>query len=197
MTPELETPRLRLRAFTEADLSRLVDLAGRREIADTMISVPHPYTEDRARQWLAHARAEEYRGQSVHFAICQGAGDRLVGAIELRAIDREHQQAELSFWLGIDCWGQGYASEAAAWVLRHGFGHRHLNRIYAHHMLRNPASGAVLAKLGLCREAVLRQRVCKWGVFEDVARWAILREDWACRRRRSGPAAIFRPLQST
>ena len=28
-------------------------LAGRREIADTTISIPHPYSEEQARQWIA------------------------------------------------------------------------------------------------------------------------------------------------
>jgi len=182
MAPVLQTARLRLRSFTEADLSRLVDLAGRREIADTMISLPHPYTESYARQWLVRARGEEHRGEGVHFAICETARELLVGAIELRAIDWEHQQAELSFWIGSDSWGRGYAGEAAAQVLAYGLHRLRLNRIYAHHMLRNPASGAVLAKLGLRREGILRQRVRKWGIFEDVALWAILRDDPACWR---------------
>ena len=192
MTPVLETRRLRLRCFTEADLPLLVSLAGRREIADTMISVPHPYTEDYARQWLVRARGAERRGEGVHFAICEVARGVLVGAVELRAIDREHQQTELSFWISVDCWGLGYASEAAARAVEYGFDQLDMNRIYAHHMLRNPASGAVLAKLGLRREGVLRQRVMKWGVFEDVALWAILRDDPAHWRRQREASAVFR-----
>lgn len=195
MGPMLETSRLLLRGFLETDLPRLLRLAGRREIADTMISIPHPYSEDYARQWLARARLEEQRGEGVHFAICEAVEDLLVGAIELRAIDTDHQQAELSFWVGVDRWGWGYATEAAARVLGYGFNQLRLNRIYAHHMLRNPASGAVLARLGLQREGILRQRVKKWGVFEDVALWAILRDDPGCWRRQTEPAPGLRSLE--
>jgi len=195
MRPMLETSRLLLRGFVEADLPRLLRLAGRREIADTMISIPHPYSEDYARQWLVRARVEEQRGEGVHFAICEAVQDSLVGAIELRAIDTDHQQAELSFWVGVDHWGLGYATEAAARVLGYGFDQLRLNRIYAHHMLRNPASGAVLARLGLQREGVLRQRVKKWGVFEDVALWAILRDDPDCGRRQTEPVPGLRSLE--
>ena len=46
-------------------------------------------------------------------------------------------------------------------------------------MVRNPASGRVLEKIGMKREGLLRQRVRKWGVFEDVVLLAILREEWA------------------
>jgi RimJ/RimL family protein N-acetyltransferase len=53
-----------------------------------------------------------------------------------------------------------------------------INRVHAYHMLRNPASGRVLARLGFREEGVLRQRVRKWGVFEDVVLQALLKEDW-------------------
>ena len=45
-------------------------------------------------------------------------------------------------------------------------------------MLRYPASGRVLEKNGFKQEGLLRQRVRKWGKFEDVALMAILRQDW-------------------
>ena len=45
-------------------------------------------------------------------------------------------------------------------------------------MVRNPASGRVLEKSGMQREGLLRQRVRKWGRFEDVVILAILRKDW-------------------
>jgi [ribosomal protein S5]-alanine N-acetyltransferase len=63
-------------------------------------------------------------------------------------------------------------------LVRYGFEHLNLNRIHAHHMVRNRASGRVLQKVGMKQEGVLRQRVRKWGVFEDVVALAILREDW-------------------
>jgi [ribosomal protein S5]-alanine N-acetyltransferase len=80
--------------------------------------------------------------------------------------------------VGRDWWGQGYATEAARAVLRYGFEELKLNRIYAHHMTKNPASGRVLEKIGMQREGCLRQMIRKWGVLEDVVLYAILRQDW-------------------
>ena len=48
-------------------------------------------------------------------------------------------------------------------------------------MLRNPASGRVLEKIGMKREGILRERVRKWGVFEDVAVLSVLRKEWPGR----------------
>jgi ribosomal-protein-alanine N-acetyltransferase len=84
----------------------------------------------------------------------------------------------MGFWIGVDWWGQGYASEAARAAVRFAFKELNLNRVYAHYMTRNPASGRVLEKIGMKREGLLRQRVRKWGVFEDVVILAMLRDDW-------------------
>ena len=177
--PRLETDRLRLRPFVAEDASLLAELAGEREIADTMISIPHPFSIAAARTAIAASEASFQSGRSVHFAIESKGGVRLVGCVELRDVDREHSQAELSFWIGRPAWGRGYASEAARTVVRFGFEGLGLNRIYAYHMLRNPASGAVLRKAGMRHEGTLRERVQKWGVFEDVALYAILGSDSA------------------
>jgi [ribosomal protein S5]-alanine N-acetyltransferase len=176
--PALTTERLILRPLTLGDAPVVQKLAGRKEIADTTISIPHPYSEQQAREWISgHAEASA-QGKGVAFGVELTRTNQLIGAVGLRQIDQEHLQAEMGFWIGVNWWGNGYATEAAKTVVRYGLQEQGLNRIYAHHMVRNPASGRVLAKVGMQREGVLRQRVRKWGIFEDVVVWAILRDDW-------------------
>jgi [ribosomal protein S5]-alanine N-acetyltransferase len=176
--PTIETARLILRPWNADDVAALQRLAGRREIADTMISVPHPFTEQYAEEWIAgHAEACA-RGNALHFAITLASTGSLVGAVELRAIDAEHSHAEMSCWVGVEWLGQGFATEATGAVLRHAFEQLNLNRLVAFHMVRNPASGRALEKIGMKREGLLRQCVRKWGRFEDVVVMAILRDDW-------------------
>ncbi len=176
-TPTLQTARLRLGAFLVEDAPELQRMAGAREIADTTLSIPHPYELDHALAWIGNQRRESVRGRATNFAIRLLPDGPLIGCAGLRDIDREHVQAELGFWIGRDWWGKGYAREAAAEVLRFGFEDLGLNRIYAHHMARNPAAGQVLLHVGMQREGLLRERVRKWGVYEDVVVYAILRED--------------------
>lgn len=176
-TPILRTPRLLLGSFETDDAPELERLAGAREIADTTLSIPHPYTLDHALAWIGNQRREAVRGRATNFAVRLLPEQSLIGSVGLRDIDREHLQAELGFWIGRERWRHGYASEAAAEVIRFGFEGLGLNRIYAHHMLRNPTSGHVLRHIGMQREGVLRERVRKWGVYEDVVLYAVLRED--------------------
>jgi [ribosomal protein S5]-alanine N-acetyltransferase len=178
MTDMIHTARLTLRPFRAEDEDALQALAGDRAIADTTISVPHPFKSEHARAWIAeHGQADS---SSLHryFAVILRSEDALVGVVALRDIDQEHSQAELSFWIGRAYWGRGLASEAAAAALRFGFEELDLNRVTAYHMVRNAASKRVLTRLGFQGEGLLRQRVKKWGVFEDVLAYALLRAEY-------------------
>ena len=182
---KLETARLILRPLRPEDAPAVARLAGRREIADTTISIPHPYSEAQAREWIAKQTAPADPMTHVAFAITIKACGELIGTMSLRDIDHEHCQAELGFWIAVEWWGKNIATEAAQPVIRFGFEELKLNRIYAHHMVRNPASGRVLEKAGMKQEGLLRQRVRKWGVYEDVVILAILRADWMAIEGRS------------
>lgn len=180
MVPRLETPRLALPALSERHVERFLAVAGGRAIAGTTISIPHPLTEAAARDWIGRAEDESEAGRAAHFAVAlRAAEDRLVGYVGIKGIDREHAEGELSFWIETGLAGQGYATEAAGAAAAFAFDGLGLNRLCAYHMVRNPASGRVLAKLGFRQEGLLRERVRKWGVFEDVLLWARLRADLA------------------
>src|ERR1043166_3929987 len=84
----ITTPRLALRALSAADASDLALLAGRKEIADTTISIPHPYSEGQAREWIGSVNAAAAEGKELAFGI--NLRSRLIGVIGLRDIDREH-----------------------------------------------------------------------------------------------------------
>ncbi len=173
----IETERLKLRAFTLADASEVTRLAGARDIASTTLNIPHPYSQEMAEAWIRGNRERQERGEVEAFAITRRRDGRLLGAIAL-TLRPEHGKAELGYWIGKSYWGHGYATEAAAAVLRHAFEALGLNKVYAHHLSRNPASGSVMRKIGMSHEGRLRQEVRKWGVAEDLERYAILREEW-------------------
>jgi RimJ/RimL family protein N-acetyltransferase len=70
-----------------------------------------------------------------------------VGVIGSAGMGEHEGEAEIGYWIARDHWGRGYATEAAAAVLRiaRTLGHR---RVRAGHFADNPASGKVLRKLG-------------------------------------------------
>ncbi|MEO1148401.1 MAG: GNAT family N-acetyltransferase [Cyanobacteria bacterium J06638_22] len=174
----LETTRLILRPLSLIDAPSIQAVASNCAIADTMISIPHPYPDGEAERYIRTQLAERDAGQAFPFVIEHKPDKGFSGMIAIRDIEPDHLQGELSFWLAPKVWGKGYMSEALNAMLRFGFEDLRLNRLYAYHMVRNPGSGNVLQKNGFAQEGVLRQRVQKWGTFEDVKLWAILRSDW-------------------
>ena len=179
--PTLESPRLILRPLSPDDAPIIACLAGKREIADTTLSIPHPYAEQQAKEWIAKTAENWSQRKGIVFAIVSKADRQLVGTAGLMHIEQEHSQAEMGYWIAVDQWGRGFATEAAKALIEFGFNVLGLNRIYAHHMLRNPASGRVMEKLGMLKEGILREKLRKWEIFEDVALYAVLKKDWSTK----------------
>jgi len=173
----IETNRLILRPFSEADIPEIVRLLGDPAIAATTLNVPYPYSEEDARNWLAFQENERKAGAGYTFAIARRDDNQLIGAIDIRPNAR-HKKAEMGYWIGKPYWGRGYATEAARAIIRFGFEELGLNRIYATHFTENPASGRVMQKAGMQYEGLMRAYTYKNGQFQDHILYAILREDW-------------------
>lgn len=175
--PTLPGARVDLRPFSLADAPRVQALAGAREVAATTLTIPHPYPDGAAEAWIETHAAAYAAGTLASFAIVDRAVQRLVGAIGL-SIKPGHARAEMGYWIGVPFWNRGYATEAAALLLRFGFGPLGLNRVHAQHFTRNPASGRVMRKVGMRHEGRLRQHVQRWGTFEDLEQYGLLRDEW-------------------
>lgn len=158
------------------DAPDVQSLAGAREIAAATLTIPHPYEEGVAEEWIRTHAPAYATGDLAAFAVVELSG-QLVGAMGL-AIKGTHRHAELGYWIGVPYWNRGYATEAGRMILRFGFEELGLNRIFAHHFVRNPASGRVMLKLGMRLEGRLRQHVRKWGEFEDLDEYGILASEW-------------------
>ncbi|HEY4762458.1 MAG TPA: GNAT family protein [Candidatus Sulfotelmatobacter sp.] len=171
--PTLETARLKLRPYSEADIAELVPLIGAREVAATTLRIAHPYTEQDARAFLALAQEPG----KIWLATTLRSDGRQIGGVGLRVED-PHQHAELGYWLGVPYWRQGYATEAAWEMLRYGFVDLGLHRIFASHFRHNPASGRILVKLGMRYEGCQREHLRKGDQFVDSELYGVLRQEW-------------------
>ena len=183
--PTLGTHRLILREFELSDAPDVQRLAGDYSVADTTQNIPHPYPDGAAEDWIAtHGLAFE-AGDAATFALVLRQEDALVGTVGMR-FDLRSDSAELGYWIGRPFWRHGYCTEAARAILQYAFGELNLNRVHASHLLRNPASGRVMPKLGMTREGLRREHAKKWGKYEDLVDYGILQREWRDRVRKSG-----------
>ena len=114
--PTLETERLVLRPFEMGDAPRVQLLAGDRSVAATTKTIPHPYEDGMAEQWIGTHQDRFENGQEIVFAITRKDGGELIGAIGL-TLNLTQENAEMGYWIGKPYWGRGYCTEAGRAVL--------------------------------------------------------------------------------
>jgi len=180
--PVLETPRLTLRLLEKEDAPAVQRLVGAYEVALNTLTIPHPYPEGAAEEWIATNEKAFEEGRMINLAIVIRETGEIAGSIGL-VMKPEHDKAEIGYWIGVPYWNRGYATEAGKAIIDYGFSEWNLNRIDAGHFDRNPSSGRVMQKLGMQYEGKLRQSIKKWDEYLDVEYYAILRSDWAATTR--------------
>jgi ribosomal-protein-alanine N-acetyltransferase len=177
MLATLESERLVLRPFEPGDAQSLHLAANVREIADTMVNLPHPYPLDLAHRWISYIRKCMEDGAAYEFAVTERASERLLGVAGLVSVDATHQNGELGYWIATSDWGKGFATEAAISVVHWAFDDLKLERVHARCLVRNTASVRVLEKAGFQLEGRFRHAVRKHGNYEDTLHWGVLRDD--------------------
>jgi [ribosomal protein S5]-alanine N-acetyltransferase len=172
----IETARLLLRPWRREDAPELQRLVSAREIAATTANIPHPYPPGGAAEYIAREQSHSDR-----FAIELRDDGSLVGSVAL-VRDDAHRSAEVGYWIAVEHWRRGYASEAVAAAVDFAFAERGLERLHAQALGSNPASCRVLEKTGFAHEGTQRSAFVKWGERHDLELYGLLREEWSGRR---------------
>jgi [ribosomal protein S5]-alanine N-acetyltransferase len=179
--PTLETERLILRRLELADAPSIQTLVSDKRIAMYSLSIPYPYPEGGALEFINSSHERTAQGVSIELALVLRAEHQVIGCVGLRP--KPHKRsAEIGYWVGVPYWSHGYMTEAVRHVIQYAFDVMELNRIYATYLVSNPASGRVMQKAGMTHEGTMRQHVQKNGVFHDVAYYSILRSEYNQRK---------------
>lgn len=179
VTFPLRTDRLELRPFVDDDLDALFAMQSDEEM--TRYLHWGPRTRDEVREQLERIKQmtaiDETRDGIRLAAVLSGSGT-VIGDISLWRTSREHAQGEIGYVVHPAHQGHGYATEAAASMLRIGFEVLGLHRIVASAEGRNAASIRVMERLGMRREAHLRESEFVKGEWCDDVLYAMLADEW-------------------
>ena len=181
MAIQFETTRLLLRFFEPSDAKTVQRLAGHEEVARTTLAIPHPYPDGAAEQWIEHVRQSSEKGDHYAFAMIKKEDGSLIGNMSM-GISQKHKRSELAYWVGRPFWGQGFATEAARRIVQFGFEDLNLNRICAAAMSKNPGSYKVMRKIGMKEEGIFPQHVLKWGIYEDLVFYGMVKSDYTVNK---------------
>lgn len=171
----IETHRLRLRRFRPDDWRAIHAYTANPAV---MAFIPEGrQTEEQARAFVAEHAGDDPRV----YALTLRTDDRPIGHLPFHPWFAP-RTFEIGWVLNPRHHGQGYATEAAAALLRYGFETLSLHRIIATCQPENPASARVMEKLGMRREGWFRQCIPRDdGSWWDEYFYAMLRDDWLGR----------------
>lgn len=172
----ITSPRLVVRRFSPADLYDILDFVSHPSVARAAPEIEA--TEAGVKQYIDLQNSYQPFEQDKCFdlAIERRADGKVIGLLTL--VRREHEQGALGYALGIEHRGQGYVTEAARALIAYGFGPLALHRIYAETESGNPASWQVMERLGMRREACLREAVLEDGQWQDHLIYGLLAAEW-------------------
>jgi ribosomal-protein-alanine N-acetyltransferase len=177
---ELETPRLRLRRFTEADVADIWPVVSNPDFPKMM-------------SWAAHSDRSETLGfvQAVNKSFEQNTGvvwaiehgQRVIGSIGLEAIvfamrALRMDRAELGFWLAPEHWNKGLMTEASEAVMRCAFQTIGLHKVTVGCISENVASRRVIEKLGFRYVGRLEDDIWRDGKWHSHLRYELTAAEW-------------------
>ena len=175
--PELETPRLILRAARVSDARDMFEYAKDPEVTRYLLWKPHP-DESYTRSYLEYLAGRYRIGAHYEWVVADKETKRMIGTCGFASIDCANNCAELGYVLNPAYRGRGLILEAAQRVLQFGFCVLGLNRIEARYMVENTASLRVMEKLGMQFEGVAREGMLIKGLYRDIGKCAILAKDF-------------------
>lgn len=156
-TQTINTDRLILRRFEMSDAQGMYDNWASDAQVTKYVSWPlHKsieVTEKLIKLWI-----EEYSENSFNWVVELKETGELIGNISVISISATHNNCEIGYCYGSKYWGNGYATEALKAVLDYMLNECEMHIVEAKHYSTNPASGRVMEKAGMQKEAVLKER---------------------------------------
>lgn len=147
MTTVLETPRVRIREFTESDLDALAAMMAD---PDQMSLYPQPRTEQETKAWIERTM-DHYQDHGFGFWFMESVeGSEFLGycGIRSRLIDGV-EEVEMGWHTMKHAWNKGITTHAATACRDFAFTRLDIPRLVAIIDPRNPASMRVANKIGM------------------------------------------------
>lgn len=146
MTHTYFTTRLAIRHWKECDAPALFKLASDPEIGPIAEWVPHRNVEE-----SLNIIRNVFIPQKEFYAVLRSSDKTLIGCVGLilgnANVPLAENEAEIGYWIGRNYWHQGYATEAAEWMLEQGFSRLGLRTIFATCASVNARSVRLLRRL--------------------------------------------------
>src|SRR2546423_2577845 len=135
----------------------------------------YPTSDTRGKERLEQLYKD---GKHIIFGVALNSDNRLIGLVGLKDINYVNQSAEFYVIIDRSAHGKGYGTEATKLMIRYGFMELNLNRIQTQDMEENIGGWRSDEKVGFKYEGTLRQAIPRFGRFQDVRVYSILKSEF-------------------
>jgi RimJ/RimL family protein N-acetyltransferase len=142
----LETKRLALRKWTDADCSALFEILRDRSVVRS-VDDGKPFSLEKTRKFLDAMKKCAGANGFCRWKVVEKASGEIAGTCGFGRIE-ETDEIELGYLFARKHWGKGYATEIARAAIDYGFNKLGFREIIALTDLENTASQKVLEKIG-------------------------------------------------
>lgn len=175
---KITTERLLIRPYSLKDTDAVWRVISHPKIYPTTYAIPRDYPRKRVIWWFQCIENNMRSGAAYEFGMFDKSSGEYIGNCGIINIMAAHKSGMITYFTDPEKWNSGYATEAAAAMLRFGFDILSLNRIGGTCMSINPASALVMQKIGMTLEGTARQELLKDGIYYDIQHFAILRSEF-------------------
>jgi RimJ/RimL family protein N-acetyltransferase len=106
---------VRLRNPRDADSRAIAEACSDPEVA-RWTRVPHPYTLEDARGWIALSQSERTRESALLLVIARVSDDRVVGAVALEVHEEPERHGEAGYWVAAQARSGGVGTRAVRMI---------------------------------------------------------------------------------
>jgi [ribosomal protein S5]-alanine N-acetyltransferase len=153
MTKLFETNRLTLRTWELADASRMFEICSDAEVMKNIGSGKPYKTLAEAEEFLTWADDYQTINGFCRWAVLEKTSGEIIGSCGFAVLE-ESNEIDFGYLFARDCWGKGFATEAARECVRFGFKKLNFREIIAITELDNFASQNVLEKIGFKKRGI-------------------------------------------
>ena len=179
----LQTERLLLRAWCEADAQSLFEYAKDERVGPIAGWPPHTSVENSRKIIRDVLSAPET------YAVCLKGDGSAIGSVGLMLgaasnLDLPENEGEIGYWIGVPFWGQGLIPEAVRALIRHAFVDLGVKTLWCGYFDGNEKSKRCQEKCGFVYHHTNKD--IHWALMDDIRTEHITRltkEEWETQKR--------------
>ena len=169
---------LLLRTFHVDEFQQLFDTihTSRQHLTPWLNWVAKTTRAEHSLEFIQQAQQKQHNQEALALGIFYS--NTIVGGIGMHEWNQQTGIAQIGYWISKDYEGKGIVMASVRGLVEYLFATIGLNKIEIHFVPANKRSAAIAEKLGFKVEGVLRQRVMRNGIAEDLVVTGLLKAEW-------------------